>query len=430
VNICDDTPVSLKLLENCRLIDVRAEKVRDGRSLLIKDDRVEKIGPVDAFADTVRQVAAEDRIDCSGRTVLPGLIDAHVHLCVIRAKDVLQTAAANVKASEPLLVLHGARNAVETLKSGYTTVRDVGQGDVLALRDAIEAGVVPGPRIIAYNYLGMQGGHQQCMNAEWRFNLPPRPRDRGVDGPWAVRRRVRELVALGADGIKTFTAGEGLRLHPLDDAWRERPNFTTAELAALVDEAHNAGRRVAAHSLVSVRGVKAAIEAGVDTLEHGIFLDVADVRALREKNIYYVPTLAVVQRMWRPEARGGPQYLAVSAERAAAYLEAHLRSVRLALAAGVPIAAGSDTFRVLKPGENAVELACLVRAGLSPMAALRSATVVAARALGIAAHVGSLEPGKKADLVVLSADPLADISVLRDRQRIEHIMKNGVLQRL
>lgn len=417
--------MSVKLLKNARVLDVVERKVVERRSLLIEDSRIRGIGHLDEFSALEGSLPTDAIHELNNALIIPGLIDAHVHLSVIQAAGVKETSLENLKASETLLVLYGARNARETLKSGFTTVRDVGQGDILALREAIERGVVSGPRIVACGWLGMTAGHQQCMNSEWRFNVAPRPRDVGADGPWEIRKRVRELIGKGVDYIKTFAAGEGFRPHPFYRGWMERPNFTLEEMQALVEEAHRAGRRVAAHSLVSVEGVKTAIAAGVDTLEHGLFLDHADVQEMKAKGIFYVPTLAVVQQMWKPDDTGKGQYLHIEPERAKKYLQAHLESFTLAREEGVKIAMGSDTFRVLRHGDNACELEWMVKAGMSEMEALVSATRISAEALGIDHLVGSIEEGKLADLVVVDSNPLKDISILRNWDNLSTVMKDG-----
>jgi imidazolonepropionase-like amidohydrolase len=413
----------IKLLKNASILDVNDRKVLEAKSILIEGQRIRAIGSLEEFK-TIEQTLPDTSIsELENRLVMPGLIDAHVHLAVIQAAGVQETTMANLRASETLLILHGAKNATETLKSGITTVRDVGQGDILALKEAIERGVVVGPRIVACGWLGMTAGHQQCMNSEWRFNVAPRARDIGSDGPWEIRKKVRELIGNGVDCIKTFVAGEGYRPHPFFHQWRERPNYTQEEMQALVEEAHMAGRRVAAHSLVSKQGTKTAIAAGVDTLEHGIYLDEADIHTMKDRGIFYVPTLAVVQEMWRVDEKN--QYLQIEKERAAEHLAAHLESFARAHAIGVKIAMGSDTFRVLKHGGNACELEWMVRAGMSPMEALVSATKISAEALGIEDLVGSIETDKFADLLIVDPNPLEEISVLRDRTNIKMVIKGG-----
>jgi imidazolonepropionase-like amidohydrolase len=315
------------------------------------------------------------------------------------------------------------KHARETLESGFTTVRDMGQGDNLALREAIEKGVVQGPRIVVCRWLGMTSGHGEQMASEWRFNTPLREEDRGVDGPWEIRKRVRQLIGQGADVIKTYATGGSYIRHPFYPHWKERPNYTLEELRALVDEAHSAGRRVAAQGLTDPVGTKNAIAAGIDTLEHGLVLDEEDVQGMKAKGMFYVPTLAVAGAMWGSEER--MKYLQLEKGEAKRLLEEQYASLERAHKIGVKIAMGSDCFRVLKHGENAQELEWRVKAGIPIMEALISATKTSADALGIWHLVGSLEEGKLADILVVDSDPTKDISVLRQKKNLKMIMKNG-----
>jgi imidazolonepropionase-like amidohydrolase len=414
-----------KILKNCKVLDVENQKVLEGRSILIDGFQIKEIRKVEEGLEQEKKLPRESVFDIQDRLVMPGLIDAHVHLCVLQAASETDTLLENLKASETLKVLHGARNAKETLLSGFTTVRDMGQGDNLALRDAIERGVVPGPRIVACGWLGMTSGHQERMHSEWRFRIRPRQTDAGVDGPWEIRKKIRKLVGQGFDCIKTFTSGSGVIQHPFYPYWLEGRNFTQGELEALVDEAHAAGRRVAAHALASPAGVKLAIAAGIDTLEHGVFLDEEDAARMAKDRIFYVPTMAVVKAMWDVKELEKIKYLQIESERARGYLEAHAESFRRAQAHGVKIVMGSDTFRVLKHGENACELETMVKAGMPEMEAIISATQTASEALGIEHLTGSVEEGKWADLLVVEPSPLSNISVLRERKNLKLIMKNG-----
>jgi imidazolonepropionase-like amidohydrolase len=414
-----------KLLKDCSVLDVVNQRVAGNRSILVEGSRVKKIGPVEELAPFEKSLKAPSVFELGNRLVLPGLIDAHVHLNVIPAANELETTVFNLRASENLKVLWGAKNAAETLHSGFTTVRDVGQGDNLALRDAIERDVIQGPRIVACGWLGMSSGHQQHMAPESAFNVKPRPADVGTDGVWSVRRQVRKLIGKGVDCIKTYSTGEGFLPHPFHPLWCERTNYTLEELVAIVNESHAAGRRVAAHAMVNEQGIKNAISAGVDTLEHGIFLDEVDAENMSGKGIYYVPTLAVMRKMWDVDDSAEIHYLKIKKEDANRYLDAHMTSLQRAREHGVKIAAGTDTFRILKHGDNVCEMIALVDSGMSEMEALVSATIVSAEALGIESMVGSIEEGKLADLLVVDPNPLNDISVLLDKKNLKLIMKNG-----
>ena len=412
-------------LKNGKILDVKARKVLTGSSIFIEGSEIIRVGSVEELGEIEKTLLSETILDLDGRLIMPGLIDSHVHLCHIQGSEEIDTLTENLRATDTLKVLHGARNARETLESGFTTVRDVGQGDNLALREAIERGIITGPRIVACGWLGMAGGHQQRMTSEWRFGVRPRQEDLGVDGPWDVRRRVRKLVGQGVDCIKTYTSGSGGIRHPFYPYWLEYRNFTPEEMEALVDESHTAGRRVAAHTLVSNEGVKLAIWAGVDTLEHGVLIREEDAREMQKKGIIYVPTLAVIRAMWDVKGQEKIKYLRISEEDALRYVEEHQASFQRAHDCGVKIAMGSDTFRVLRHGGNACELKAMVEAGMSEMEAIVSATKIASEALGIESLLGTVEEGKLADLLVVDPNPLDDISVLLKREHLKLIMKNG-----
>ena len=413
------------IIKNCSILDVKAKKVREGRSILINGPRIEKIGTVESFKDLETKLPEGSIYETDGRIVLPGLIDTHVHLCIVREPSISKTVLENLRATETLKVLYGARHARETLEAGFTTVRDMGQGDNLALREAIQNGAVMGPRMVVCRWMGVTSGHGEQMATEWDYNVPLRKEDVGVDGPWEIRKKVRKLVGQGADFIKTYTTSAGYKPHPFYPYWLERPNYTMEELEALVDEAHASGRRVAVAGFTNPIGTKNAILAGIDTLEHGLVLDEQDVGEMRERGIYYVPTLAMTDRIWNVDETEDGEFFQIRKEDAKRYLEAQWNSFKIAREAGVKIAMGSDAFRVMGHGENALEFEIRVKAGMSEMEALVSATILSAEALGIESMVGSIEEGKFADLLVVDPDPLKDISILLDKNNLKVIMKNG-----
>jgi imidazolonepropionase-like amidohydrolase len=417
-----------KLLKNCNILDVIGERVLERRSVLIDGTRIQKIGPANELVSVENQLPKESVLDIGGRLLMPGLIDSHVHLCTVRDPFETDIVLENLRASETLKVLYGAKNAKQTLEAGFTTVRDVGQGDNLALRDAIERGAILGPRIVACGWLGPTGGHQERMSSEWVHNIPMRKIEAGVDGPWAIRSRVRELIRKGVDCIKTYTGGEGYYKHPWYPYWADQRNYTDEELIALVDEAHAAGRKVITHAFIGNAGVKSAIRTGIDSIEHGVFLEAEDIDKMKQKGIFYTPTLAVGIKLFeKASAKGMARMWAVEEGYEKKYPEAHRASFREALKKGVKIVAGTDSFRILNHGENAFELECMVSAGMSEMQALVSATKVASEAVGLENLIGSVEERKLADLLVVDPSPLADISVLADRANIKLLLKNGEL---
>ena len=420
-----------KMLKNCSVLDVIEQKMMEKQSILIDGNHIKRIGPVEELSSCEKGLSEKLVFDLNGRTVIPGLIDSHIHLCAIQAPPgetpiELDTVLENLRASETLRILYAAKNAKETLEAGFTTVKDVGSaGDNLALRDGIEKGLIPGPRIVACGWVTQTGGQGELLSSEWVYNVALREADVGVDGPWEIRRKVRKLVGRGYDYIKVFSTGGGYLKHPWHPYWGDRRNFTIEELKALVDEAHAAGRRVAGHAMANVEGIKNAITAGVDTLEHGIFLDDEDVGEMKEKNIGFIPTMAVFERMWGDDNPDDMPYVHIEKEEAERYLDAHQASFQRAYKAGIRIAAGSDTLRVLKHGENACEIVALVKAGMTEMEALASATIHGADALGVGHLVGSIHEGKLADLIVVDPNPLNDISVLCHRKNLKMIIKNG-----
>lgn len=421
--------MNTKLLKNCRILDVVHREVLENRSILIKGNCIDRIGTADAFGELDEDNPGIEVYELNNQLVVPGLIDTHVHLCIARMDDISETVLENLRAPETLKVLYGMKHAGETLDAGFTTVRDMGQGDNLALKEAIERGVIQGPRIVACRWIGMTTGHGEQMATEWVYNVPLRQQDRGVDGPWEIRKRVRTLMGQGADFVKTYATSGGFQPHPFYPYFTEMPNYTLEELEAIVDEAHAAGRRVAAQAFINTTGTKKAIRARIDTMEHGLVLDDYDVEQMEKHGLYYIPTLAMTDKVWNVDETERGQFFQMKKEEAERLLALQHASFDRARKAGVKVAFGSDCFRVMKHGENARELLLRVKAGMDEMEALVSATLVSAEALGIEGLVGSIEEGKLADLLVVDPSPLNDISILMNRNNISMIMKNGEIVR-
>jgi imidazolonepropionase-like amidohydrolase len=403
----------IRVLTGATLVDGTGATPVPDAAVVMDGDHITAAGPRAALS----WPAHAEVIDARGRTVIPGLIDAHDHLASHG-----YGLATRWGLDEPASTAHlrTARVLAETLAMGYTTVRDGGGLDA-GFKLAIEQGLIAGPRLVlAVQIISPTGGigdrvspsgHDCC--AAYDPLLP----DSVANGPDAVRDVVRTMVRAGADVIKTATtggassrAGHG----PLDAA------FTLGEMEALVVESHALGRRVMCHALGGP-GLRTALEAGVDTIEHGCYLD-EDPTLLGQMAVqgtFFVPTLTVYvyhRESPSPHVR----------ERAIALYPHHVASVRRALELGVPIAAGTDSGGHGHP-KNALELKYLVEAGLSPMQALRAATQWAARCLGLEREVGTIEKGRRADLVVVNGNPLDDITVLLDPARIERVYKGGVV---
>ena len=357
-------------------------------------------------------------IDLSAFTVLPGLIDAHVHLAgrTIGDGDWQHASLTNSPAQ---LALLGAAHALQTLEAGFTTVRVVGSAHMgdLALRNAINAGWLPGPRIVGAGIsFGIRGGHCDETDGFWPGALHHEGgiEDGVANGADAVRDAVRYMVKYGADVIKICATG-GV-LSPTDSAGSQQ--YTEEEMRVIVETARMLDRRVAAHAH-GTAGIKAAVRAGVTSIEHGSILDDEAVRLMKEHGTYLVPTLLAgytVDSM----ARAGALPPAVAAK-AMAIAPRMQQSFRLALAGGVRIALGTDAG-VMRHGTNAREFELMVKYGMPPMQAIQAGTLVGATLLGREADVGSLVPGKYADIVAVRGDPLKDITLL---QHVDFVMKSG-----
>jgi len=347
------------------------------------------------------------RIDCSGKFITPGLIDCHVHLTASGNPTEL-----NAAASEPLALRawKAATYARQTVMAGITTVRDLGAADQLNihLANAVASGLIPGPRILAAGLgVTMTGGHGHGFIAT------------EADGPDAVRKAVREQLRAGASAIKLFASG-GVMTPGVDP---RSPSFTEDELRAGVEEAHKAFRIVAAHAQAT-DGIKNAIRAGVDSIEHGVWLDDEAIALMCERGTYLVATYtAPWQIAHRGIEAGIPLFMV---EKGWQVLESHERSIRAAIRAGVRIAMGTDQGTPMNhPGENAQETIRLASLGLSPAAALLASTAWAADLLKLDSETGRIRAGLAADLLILDADPLAELGILANQSSIRAVIQAG-----
>lgn len=351
------------------------------------------------------------RIDCSGKFIIPGLIDCHVHLTGSGDPAELNAARTTPLAQRAWRAETYAR---ATLHAGFTTVRDLGAADRLNIEmaHAVAAGLIEGPRILAAGLgVTMTGGHGHGFLAT------------EADGADAVRKAVREQLRAGATAIKLFASG-GVMTPGVDP---RSPSFTEEELRAGVEEAHKAFRPVGAHAQAT-DGIKNAIRAGVDSIEHGVWLDDEAIEMMRERGTYLVATLtAPYQIAHRGLEAGIPSYMV---DKGWQVLESHQDSFRRALQAGVRIAMGTDQGTpVNKPGENAQELLQMTALGMSSGAALMAATAWAAGLLRIEGEAGSISGGLAADLVVLDGDPLENIGVLTNQRAIRAVIQAGRIVR-
>jgi imidazolonepropionase-like amidohydrolase len=354
--------------------------------------------------------------DLGGRTLLPGLIDAHVHLLSSAGPKRSDVHLWNVLTAVEEQTLHAAANARSALHAGVTTVRDAAGGRAeVAVKRAVDDGVVEGARVLVAGFVGMTAGHGDLMTPAV---LPDRlfPVADGVD---ECRKLVREYARLGVDWIKICTSGGVLSLGD-EGEWR---NYTRAEIDVIVDEAHALGKRVAAHAHTA-SGARVAVEAGVDTLEHGSGLDEELAELMLEHGTALCPTLTVAEYVRLHGARRGlPEE---SLRKSRELYERRLAAVRTAYRAGVPLIMGTDANNTVPFGLHGWELQLLHELiGVPAGEAIVAATSRAAQVLGIGARTGSIEPGKWADLLVVDGDPLADIGVLADRRRLVTVFQAG-----
>ncbi len=361
--------------------------------------------------------------DATGMTLLPGLIDTHDHLSHV-GLDVYRRLAT----SPALACFELAATLRQTLDAGFTAIRDA-SGTPVGPKQAVDRGLVPGPRlVVSIIMITPTGGHGDRLHpcgAPGHFPVLPDVPDGIADGPDEIRRKVRELARLGADWIK-FCATGGISSARGGALSRQ---FTREEIMALVDEAHRMECKAMVHAYGG-DGLRDALDAGVDTVEHGAYLwqEEDRLRQMADRGVYLVPTLSnsrkYVQRMQRnPDAT--PEYMQ---RKAPEIVEYGARTVQRALELGVPIAMGTDAG-MFGHGDNAWEVELMVEAGMTPMQSLVATTATAAACIGLGDRVGTIVPGKLADLVVVDGDPLRDPGLLRDHARFALIMKDGEVHR-
>jgi imidazolonepropionase-like amidohydrolase len=405
------------LIRAGRLIDVEREEILTDRVVVVDGDRI-----VDVLSEAPVETASP-MIDLSGYTVLPGLIDCHAHMIgemetgLGYASLVMRTAAQEA--------MSGVRNARATVEAGFTTVRDVGTFRAFvdcALRDAIEAGDVTGPRMMcagAFVTVSGGGGDVTGLAPDVDAVVPIDLRFGVANSVDEVRQRVRKILGGGADFIKVIATGAVLTEGTSPGA----PEFTEDEIRAAVDEAALSGRHVAAHAH-GAEGIKRAVRAGVRSIEHGSLMDDEAIDLMASHGTYLVADVYCGDWIAEEGARGGwsAEVLRKNDETTDAQREGFTKSVK----AGVKIAYGTDSG-VYPHAWVAKQFAYMVRLGMTPMEAIRSATVVASELMGWQDRVGSLSPGKLADLIAVKGDPIEDVSVLED---VAFVMKGGAIVKM
>jgi len=400
------SPEPVTVIRAGRLFDAPHGRMLENQTIVVAGNKIQSI---DAGATIP---AGATVIDLSRATVLPGFIDVHTHL----TSDIRHAGFSSLGTSIPREALNGVPNAKATLLAGFTTVRNVGASGYadIALRDAINAGDVIGPRMQASGPpLGITGGHcdSNLLAPEFHYSAE------GVaDGIAEVQHKVRETIKYGADVIK-FCASGGV-FSKGDNPLLEQ--YSPEEMRALIAESHRLGRKVATHAHSTV-AITDAVLAGVDSIEHGIFLDDEGIRLMKEHGTYLVPTSFPLY--WFEEHERELNLPPWVIEKAAIIIPAAKKNMARAFAAGVKVALGTDAA-VYPHGMNGGEFWSMVELGMSPVHALQAGTVNAADLMGWSDRIGSIEPGKFADIVAVAGDPLTDIKTL---QHVGFVMKDGVV---
>jgi imidazolonepropionase-like amidohydrolase len=389
-------------IQRVRLIDGTGA-VTDPATVIVREHRIAAAGP----SRTISIPRGATRVNGRGLTLLPGLIDCHVHFIMGGEPDVVK-AAEQETLTETLL--KASRAAGQTLQAGVTTVRDLGSRDhsIFALKRAIAKGLTPGPRIIGAGLaICMIGGHLRRYIAQ------------EVEGAAQVRQVVREQIDAGAEVIKVIASGGVLTPGTSPD----QPQLTLEELRAAVEEAGRGGRKVAAHAH-GASGIKNAIRAGVHSIEHATLLDEEAAGLFEKHGVYMVPTLSALATTGA--CRRGCGIPDDALDKAKAMTKRHQSSFRQAHHRGLLIAMGTDAGTPFNHhGDNAQELGRMVALGMSPMEAILASTSAAARLIGLEGEIGTIAPGKEADLLLIDGNPLRRIDVLRDRRRLVGVMQAG-----
>jgi imidazolonepropionase-like amidohydrolase len=397
-----------------RLIDGTGKAVQTQVTILVHDDRITAIQP----GFTAPKGA--EVIDLANSTVLPGLIDDHVHITQsLHRGDPIHTALTRTDYDDEIDAVNNARL---TLMAGFTTIRDVGgaTGVVVALKNAIRSGATPGPRMwVAGTPLGPTGGHGDAADGLDPELSHPGWTDNLIDSPEAARRTVRRLRREGADLIKIMPSGGVMSIG--DDPRLQL--MADDEIKAVIETAHSLGMKVAAHAH-GKQAIDHTIELGVDSIEHGTYADADSYKLFKAHGTYFVPTMLVGAKVVE-HAKAHPEDLNPSTvQKALTVVPYMLKNMHNAYAAGVKIAFGTDTFGMSNHGENAQEFALLVGAGMPPMEAIKAATWNAADLIGDTDDIGSVQPGRYADIIAVDADPLKDVTVL---EHVAFVMKGGVI---
>jgi imidazolonepropionase-like amidohydrolase len=388
------------------LLDVKSGKMLSDQAIVIEGDNIVGVGPASATP-----AADATTISLPNATVLPGLIDAHTHL-TFNPSFGYETLGISI----PREALIGAHNARVTLEAGFTTVRNVGARGYtdVALRDAINTGDVPGPRMLVSGpALSITGGHCDNDLLPYEYHATS---DGVADGIENVQHKTREIIKYGADLIKVCATGGVLSKGDDPNA----SQYTLEEMKAIVADAHRLGRKVAAHAH-GAQGVIWASEAGVDSVEHGHLMNDAAIATLKKNGTYLVPTLYLID--WQRENAAKANLPDYTRRKMQIVSEAAKTNAKKAIEVGVKIGLGTDAA-VYPHGLNAHELAVYVSLGMTPLQAIQTATINDADLLGWSDKIGTLEAGKWADIIAVDGDPLRDVTTL---QHVKFVMKGGAV---
>ena len=392
-----------------RLVEGTGRPPVENAAIVVENGRIAAVGP----RGEVTIPKNTEVIDLGQRTLLPGLIDAHVHFYMAAGDNMVLR---SIEPSQRKLI-RAVGEASRLLNAGFTAARDMGYGDAVYLKQAIEAGEVPGPRLATPRFMIVQTGgspdphwlpREYVVEFDYRCRL--------ADGIAEVQQAAREQIRGGADFLKIMASGGLGERHGLEHTY----HYTLPELEAIVEEGHKLGLKVAAHA-IGAPAVKNAVLAGVDTIEHGSYVDDEALDLMAEHDVIFIPTLGIM-RAFAAGAQGAAR------DRAAEVLEAGMERVARARARGIRIAAGTDFggVQLTKHGRNAIEAELLVEAGMPPHDAIVATTVRGAEAMDRARDIGTLEPGKAADVTATPGNPLEDIRAL---QQIDFVMKGGAVVR-
>jgi len=408
----------VSVIECARLLDPAAGKMLGQTTLVVEDGRIKEIHPGTVDIAPYRQAAGTVGFTrLADATCMPGLIDSHTHLTMQFSKS---TYSDKFRLNPADHAIRGTVYAKRTLLAGFTTVRNLGDDDnaSLALRNAINAGLVPGPHIFsAGKFIGTTGGHADPTNGfRWNLQGDPGPKDGIINSPADAWKAVRQHYKDGADLIKIMPSGGVLD----ESSSSENPQMTLEEIQAVVAAAHDYGFTVAAHAH-GAEAIRRAVLGGVDSIEHGTFMDAEDMKLMKAHGTWYVPTIIAGQYVMEKAREGWyPPQVARKAEEVGPVIMA---TAGKAYKAGVKIAFGTDSG-VFPHGDNAREFAYMVQAGMPPMFALQAATTHAAELLHKSDQFGRIAVGRGADVIAVPGNPLDDITVM---QHVEFVMKDGVI---